>query len=77
MRELAVAEGEALLDRLWAHATEPRFCWTQVWQAGDVMMWDNRCALHRRDESTTIMNASCTGRRSAVTSHTEAVAVAA
>jgi taurine dioxygenase len=48
--ELAVAEGEALLDRLWARATEPRFCWTQVWQAGDVMMWDNRCALHRRDD---------------------------
>ncbi len=48
--ELSFAEGEALLARLWAHATEPRFCWTQVWQAGDVMMWDNRCALHRRDE---------------------------
>ncbi len=47
--ELPLADGEALLDRLWAHATQPRFCWTQVWQAGDVMMWDNRCALHRRD----------------------------
>jgi taurine dioxygenase len=48
--ELPRAEGEALLDMLWSHATEPRFCWTQVWQAGDVVMWDNRCALHRRDE---------------------------
>lgn len=48
--ELPLAEGEALLDLLWAHATEPRFCWTQVWQQGDVVMWDNRCALHRRDE---------------------------
>lgn len=48
--ELPLADGEVLLDRLWAHATEPRFCWTQVWQAGDVVMWDNRCALHRRDE---------------------------
>ena len=48
--ELPLAEGEALLDTLWAHATEPRFCWTQTWQAGDVVMWDNRCALHRRDE---------------------------
>jgi len=48
--ELSLDESEALLDRLWAHATEPRFCWTQVWQAGDVVMWDNRCALHRRDE---------------------------
>jgi taurine dioxygenase len=48
--ELAVAESDALLDRLWAHATQPEFCWTQVWRPGDVMMWDNRCALHRRDE---------------------------
>lgn len=48
--ELSLAESEALLDRLWAHATQPEFCWTQVWQAGDVLMWDNRCALHRRDE---------------------------
>jgi taurine dioxygenase len=48
--EMPLAAGEALLDMLWAHATEPRFCWTQVWQSGDVVMWDNRCALHRRDE---------------------------
>ncbi|MDQ2763002.1 MAG: TauD/TfdA family dioxygenase [Pseudomonadota bacterium] len=48
--ELSVAEGEVLLDMLWAHATKAHFCWTQVWRAGDVMLWDNRCALHRRDE---------------------------
>ena len=47
--ELSPHDSEALLDRLWAHATEPRFCWTQVWQAGDLVMWDNRCTLHRRD----------------------------
>ena len=48
--ELSLQDSEALLDHLWAHATEPRFCWTQVWQAGDLVMWDNRCTLHRRDE---------------------------
>lgn len=48
--ELQLAESEVLLDQLWAHATEPRFCWTQVWQKGDLVLWDNRCALHRRDE---------------------------
>lgn len=48
--ELPLAEGEALLDMLWSHATQERFSWTQVWRRGDVMMWDNRCALHRRDE---------------------------
>lgn len=48
--ELSLEAGEALLDRLWAHASQPSHTWTQVWQAGDVVMWDNRCALHRRDE---------------------------
>lgn len=48
--ELSLEESETLLDALWAHATAPRFCWTQIWQAGDVVMWDNRCTMHRRDE---------------------------
>lgn len=48
--ELPLAESEALLDMLWAEATRPEFCWTQVWQPGDLMLWDNRCALHRRDD---------------------------
>lgn len=48
--ELSLEESEALLDRLYTHATQPQFCWTQVWQSGDVVLWDNRCAMHRRDE---------------------------
>jgi taurine dioxygenase len=46
---LEVDDSEALLDRLWNHAARPEFCWTQVWRKGDVVVWDNRCALHRRD----------------------------
>jgi taurine dioxygenase len=46
---LPVAESEALLDALWAHATQPRFAWHHEWRAGDVLIWDNRCTMHRRD----------------------------
>jgi taurine dioxygenase len=46
---LELAESEALLDELWAHATRPEFTFRQQWRVGDVLMWDNRCTLHRRD----------------------------
>lgn len=42
-------ESEALLDALWAHATEPRFAYEHHWAVGDVLVWDNRATLHRRD----------------------------
>ena len=43
-------KSEALLDRLWRHATQDEFVWTHAWRAGDVLLWDNRCALHHRTE---------------------------
>jgi taurine dioxygenase len=49
IKGLALQESESLLDALWAHATQDRFTWTQVWTVGDVMMWDNTCTLHKRD----------------------------
>ena len=47
--DLAVEESEALLDRLWAHATAREAAWEHVWQVGDLVVWDNRCVMHRRD----------------------------
>jgi taurine dioxygenase len=46
---LDLKESEALLDALWAHATQPQFTFRQQWRVGDVLVWDNRCTLHRRD----------------------------
>jgi taurine dioxygenase len=46
---MEVAESEALLDALWAHATQPRFAMCHQWQVGDVLMWNNLSVLHRRD----------------------------
>jgi len=46
---LTLAESEALLDQLWAHAAKPEFTWVQQWRTGDVIIWDNRCTMHRRD----------------------------
>jgi taurine dioxygenase len=43
-------ESEALLDKLWAHATQPKYAWTHKWRVGDVVMWDNRCCMHYRSE---------------------------
>jgi alpha-ketoglutarate-dependent 2,4-dichlorophenoxyacetate dioxygenase len=39
--------GRALLDELMAFATEPRFVYAHKWRAGDLVIWDNRCTLHR------------------------------
>ena len=47
---LELEESERLLDALWAHATKPEFTGYQQWQVGDLVLWDNRCVLHRRDE---------------------------
>jgi taurine dioxygenase len=46
---LEVADSEALLDSLWAHATQSRFIMCHEWQVGDLLMWNNLSVLHRRD----------------------------
>jgi taurine dioxygenase len=42
-------DSEEILDRLWAHATQPKYAWTHEWKIGDFLVWDNRCAMHRRE----------------------------
>jgi taurine dioxygenase len=40
-------ESRALLDFLFAHATRPEFIYRHHWQDHDLLMWDNRCLMHR------------------------------
>ena len=44
---LPIEEGRALLKELLAHVTQPQFCYRHEWQVGDLVIWDNRCVLHR------------------------------
>jgi taurine dioxygenase len=46
---LEPAASEALLDELWSYAVRPEFAWEHVWRVGDLVLWDNRCTMHRRD----------------------------
>jgi taurine dioxygenase len=49
VENLPLAESEALLDELWSYATRDDLAWHNEWRVGDLVLWDNRCTLHRRD----------------------------
>lgn len=49
IKGLSLADSEALLDQLWSYATRDEISWYNEWQVGDLVMWDNRCTMHRRD----------------------------
>ena len=46
---LPLAESESLLDQLWSHVAREEFSWHNEWRVGDLVLWDNRCTMHRRD----------------------------
>jgi taurine dioxygenase len=48
--ELSPEDGDALLDEIWSYTTRPEHFWAHQWQAGDIVMWDNRSTMHRRDD---------------------------
>lgn len=45
---LELAESEAFLDEVWQYVALESDTWTQDWQVGDVVVWDNRSVMHRR-----------------------------
>ena len=46
---LPLAESESLLDELWSHVNRKELEWHNEWRVGDLVLWDNRCTMHRRD----------------------------
>jgi alpha-ketoglutarate-dependent 2,4-dichlorophenoxyacetate dioxygenase len=44
---LPVEEGRALLRELTEFATQPQFVYSHEWRVGDIVIWDNRCTMHR------------------------------
>ena len=46
---LPLSESEALLDEIWSYAARDEYTWYNQWRVGDLVLWDNRCTMHRRD----------------------------
>ena len=44
---MSVPESRMLVNELIEHATQPQFVYRHKWRSGDLVMWDNRCTLHR------------------------------
>lgn len=41
-------ESDEILDALWEHATREPHCIEHCWEPQDIVLWDNRCTLHKR-----------------------------
>ena len=49
IQNMPMEQSEGLLDEIWSFCTQPQFVYEHVWQVGDLVIWDNRCTIHRRD----------------------------
>jgi taurine dioxygenase len=47
---LAQDESDALLNAVFDHAEKPDFVYRHKWRLGDLIVWDNRCSMHARDD---------------------------
>ena len=43
-------ESEELLNTLFEHQERPEFIYEHIWRPHDLLLWDNRCALHARTD---------------------------
>jgi taurine dioxygenase len=46
---LPLEQSETLLDEIWRYASRAEITWYNQWRVGDLVLWDNRCTMHRRD----------------------------
>ena len=46
---MSLVESDEIVRRLWRHVTSTDRIFVQEWEVGDIVMWDNRCTMHRRD----------------------------
>ena len=47
---LAAQESDAALAALFDHSERPEFVYRHKWRVGDLIVWDNRCSMHARDD---------------------------
>lgn len=58
-----VPEGRAFIRDLTEMATQPTFVYRHIWQKFDMVMWDNRCTIHRARRYDAKTGGMCGGRR--------------
>ena len=47
MRKMPTRDIESTIEELIAFATQPQFVYQHRWTVGDLVIWDNRCTMHR------------------------------
>ncbi|HSV24514.1 MAG TPA: TauD/TfdA family dioxygenase [Xanthobacteraceae bacterium] len=48
--DMPQAESDELLNAVFDHSEHPQFVYRHVWRVGDLLVWDNRCSAHARDD---------------------------
>jgi taurine dioxygenase len=43
-------QSEPLLNAVYDHSEKPEFVYSHVWRKGDLLVWDNRCSMHARND---------------------------
>jgi taurine dioxygenase len=50
IEDMPEAESDEILNYLFDHSEKPEFVYTHVWRKGDLIVWDNRCSSHARND---------------------------